>query len=339
MPDGTIKVKVQQADGSWKWARPESSNRAAASVSKSAQAGADPSSATLGLLPPAMSTSPTMKPSSGAPASKVSAAGKDDTIVVKPSAKKSKVGRNFSTLFKTARVLDAVLPEHLQVGHDLAEDIGVHESDNDSDNSSADSQHSHKGPSSASSKQLAKLAAGGVKVKVKKAKKSVYKPGEAGSSEDEDFNEKNPSSSVDEIMTVKKDDMVVGKGLEGKNGVQVSEKEIKPLKKRPSKGRQLQRRTSRLAQGIAWSIALFFPLLFLILAFINVSQNGKDAGEYSENIAFATRLQEANKICVSMWPILFGAIVAQSFKMYAAWKVERGIRLVVCVTVDANGLF
>lgn len=39
---------------------------------------------------------------------------------------------------------------------------------------------------------------------------------------------------------------------------------------------------------------------------------------------------EASKICVSMWPILFGAIVAQSFRMYAAWKCEAtGIRLVV----------
>jgi len=45
---------------------------------------------------------------------------------------------------------------------------------------------------------------------------------------------------------------------------------------------------------------------------------------------FGTHLMEASKICVSMWPILFGAIVAQSFRMYAAWKCEAtGIRLVV----------
>lgn len=53
-------------------------------------------------------------------------------------------------------------------------------------------------------------------------------------------------------------------------------------------------------------------------------------GADSKGYNFGIRLIEASKICVSMWPILFGAIVAQSFRMYAAWKCEAtGIKLVV----------
>lgn len=64
---------------------------------------------------------------------------------------------------------------------------------------------------------------------------------------------------------------------------------------------------------------------------INASLAGKSA--VNEKVygytTLGTRLKQVNKICVSMWPILFGAIVAQAFKMYAAWKVERGIKLIV----------
>ena len=161
-----------------------------------------------------------------------------------------------------ASVLDAVLPEHLKIGHDLAEDLGMTNSDNDDNNS----LHSHKGPSSASTKQLAKLATGGVRVKVKKAKKSVYRPGEFGSSDEEEFDD-NPSTSNsspdDDIATIKDKSYIDQKSFDEKEVVEITEKEIQPLKKRPSKGRRLQRRSSRLAQGVAWTIALFFPLLFL----------------------------------------------------------------------------
>lgn len=41
-------------------------------------------------------------------------------------------------------------------------------------------------------------------------------------------------------------------------------------------------------------------------------------------------LTQVITVAASVWPIVFAAIVAQSLKMYAAYRVERGIRLVVC---------
>jgi len=35
-----------------------------------------------------------------------------------------------------------------------------------------------------------------------------------------------------------------------------------------------------------------------------------------------------------MWPIVFAAVLAQTLKAYAAYKVERGIALVVCYKHD-----
>lgn len=67
----------------------------------------------------------------------------------------------------------------------------------------------------------------------------------------------------------------------------------------------------------------------IALAIFNASMNGLQAGKTGSYHILGPRLQEANKICVSMWPILFGAIVAQSLKMYASWRMEhRGMALV-----------
>lgn len=55
----------------------------------------------------------------------------------------------------------------------------------------------------------------------------------------------------------------------------------------------------------------------------------KNANEYNTGdnqnhmYTFGSKLLEANKLCVSIWPILFGAIVAQSLRMLAAFRVER----------------
>jgi hypothetical protein len=44
-------------------------------------------------------------------------------------------------------------------------------------------------------------------------------------------------------------------------------------------------------------------------------------------------LEQAHKIALTAWPIFFAAIVAQSLKAFATFRVERGIRLRVCVPV------
>jgi hypothetical protein len=40
-------------------------------------------------------------------------------------------------------------------------------------------------------------------------------------------------------------------------------------------------------------------------------------------------VEQAIKIAVTAWPIVFAAIVAQSLKALATYRVERGIRLMV----------
>jgi len=250
MPDGTIKVKVEQPDGTWKWAKSENTKKANQPTPASTDS------------PPATSTAPFTTTPTASPITKPTTSNmttKPKAVTSLKSAPKKPPAVNIGRVFKVASVLDAVLPEHLKIGHDLAEDLGMTNSDNDDNNS----VHSSKGPSSASTKQLAKLATGGIKVKVKRAKKSAYRPGELGSSDEEEFDDNNsPSASSpnDEIAPIK--EKSYGDQIE-KEVFEITEKEIQPLKKRPSRGRRLQRRSSRLAQGLAWSIALFFPLLFL----------------------------------------------------------------------------
>lgn len=66
----------------------------------------------------------------------------------------------------------------------------------------------------------------------------------------------------------------------------------------------------------------------IVLAIINASLHGAQA-EFGSHSRLGRHLLAANHICVSMWPVLFGAIVAQSLKMYASWRMEhRGMALV-----------
>jgi hypothetical protein len=39
--------------------------------------------------------------------------------------------------------------------------------------------------------------------------------------------------------------------------------------------------------------------------------------------------QQALRVAVSVWPIIFAGIVAQSLRAYATYRVERGVRLMV----------
>lgn len=258
MPDGEIKIKVQQPDGTWKWQKNEAAKKA---VTKPAASSAVTTSVTTEVTTQS-AAKPTTKSStvnSAATKSSTFPLDKKAAASKKPAPKKkSNLGRNVGGIFRAAKILDAVLPEHLKLADNLAEDLGF---DKDDDNHGSKGGH----PTAASSRELAKLAAGGIKTKSKRAKRSVYRPGEKGSSDEEsDLDEKLPSASVDTISTVKERSTTTGsKAFDEKTGLEISEKEIKPVKKRSSKGRRLQRRTSRLAQGVAWSIALFFPLLFM----------------------------------------------------------------------------
>ena len=250
MPDGTIKVKVQQLDGSWKWQKPP----------KETPTKTEPVPTPVPAI--AASSSAQASGTVKQPASKVTTDNHEVSIPPKSKSKtKKKPAVNVGRVFKAATLLDAVLPEHLKIGSDLRDEM--HHSDNDNDNDNNSSMNSRRSSNVKADKELAKFAAGGVKVKVKKAKKSVYRSGEVGSSDEEDLDRKHPSSSDDDIATMKEKCYIHEKTSDEKQGTKVTETELTPSKKKGSRGRPLHQRSSRLAKGIAWAIALFFPLFFL----------------------------------------------------------------------------
>jgi hypothetical protein len=93
---------------------------------------------------------------------------------------------------------------------------------------------------------------------------------------------------------------------------------IKPITNTP---RNLQR-PALLSQVVIWTITVCLPLLFLILGIITATLNGVSASS-----ARVLAVEQAIKIAVTSWPIIFAAIVAQSLKALATYKVERGVQL------------
>ncbi|KAH8660022.1 hypothetical protein BX600DRAFT_438248 [Xylariales sp. PMI_506] len=83
----------------------------------------------------------------------------------------------------------------------------------------------------------------------------------------------------------------------------------------------LQRHFVDVSFYIMASLSVILPLLFLLLAIVIGCANGKSV---SSNWG---KLREAIKIAISAWPIVFAAVVAQTFKTWATYRVERGIKL------------
>ena len=47
------------------------------------------------------------------------------------------------------------------------------------------------------------------------------------------------------------------------------------------------------------------------------------------NSALAIGVSQANRVAISTWPVVFAAIMAQALRMYASYKAERGVKLIV----------
>ncbi|MCJ1395073.1 hypothetical protein MMC18_007954, partial [Xylographa bjoerkii] len=112
-----------------------------------------------------------------------------------------------------------------------------------------------------------------------------------------------------------------------KSEVIINEKELgneydsEVVKARRRQFRKLKRR-SRVAQSVVWGIMIVFPILFIVLGIFTALLNGVAAESWK---GFA--MTEAIKGAVTAWPIIFAAILAQSLKTFASYKVERGLRL------------
>jgi hypothetical protein len=84
---------------------------------------------------------------------------------------------------------------------------------------------------------------------------------------------------------------------------------------------------------LVWSITILFPLGFIALGVCTAVAKDKPWSS-----GFVQDLEQANKIALTAWPIFFAAIVAQSLKAFATYRVERGIRLRVRLHVTQQTL-
>jgi hypothetical protein len=109
------------------------------------------------------------------------------------------------------------------------------------------------------------------------------------------------------------------------------------------------RRAASLATRILiWTIMILLPVFFLgicfpipvlhkeantsnppVLGILTAVVDGKPISS-----SLGQGITQANQVAVSIWPIVFAALAAQALRMYASWKVERGIRMLVRVTLD-----
>jgi hypothetical protein len=107
------------------------------------------------------------------------------------------------------------------------------------------------------------------------------------------------------------------------------------------------RRAASLATRILiWTIMILLPVFFLgicfpipvlhreantsnppVLGILTAVVDGKPISS-----SLGQGITQANQVAVSIWPIVFAALAAQALRMYASYKVERGIRMLVCIT-------
>ncbi|KAH8671589.1 hypothetical protein BX600DRAFT_510254 [Xylariales sp. PMI_506] len=86
--------------------------------------------------------------------------------------------------------------------------------------------------------------------------------------------------------------------------------------------RTLRHHWSNFSFYLMASLSIILPLLFLLLSVFIICMNNKPVDSSWK------KMQDIIKVGISAWPIAFAAIVAQVFKAYATWKVERGIKLI-----------
>ncbi|KAB5518905.1 hypothetical protein GE09DRAFT_506976 [Coniochaeta sp. 2T2.1] len=85
--------------------------------------------------------------------------------------------------------------------------------------------------------------------------------------------------------------------------------------------RPLKKHWANMTFYIMASLSIILPLLFLILGLFIILMKGKSVTSHWGS------LQDIIKVAISAWPIVFAAVVAQVFKAWATYKVERGIKL------------
>jgi hypothetical protein len=106
-----------------------------------------------------------------------------------------------------------------------------------------------------------------------------------------------------------------------------------------TEGRDLKKRYTDWSRYVIWTIILLFPLLFIgtylnllihpmltsiAIGILVACRNRRTVGS-----KYGNGTNQALEVAVSVWPIIFAGIVAQSLRAYATYRVERGVRLMV----------
>ncbi|OIW25465.1 hypothetical protein CONLIGDRAFT_648490 [Coniochaeta ligniaria NRRL 30616] len=103
----------------------------------------------------------------------------------------------------------------------------------------------------------------------------------------------------------------------------ITAKELNQMEEKTAEkaSRPLKKHWENMTFYIMASLSIILPLLFLLLGLFIILMNGK-----SITSSWGS-LQDVIKVAISAWPIVFAAVVAQVFKAWATYKVERGIKL------------
>ncbi|KAN0095135.1 hypothetical protein V8E51_015846 [Hyaloscypha variabilis] len=166
-----------------------------------------------------------------------------------------------------------------------------------------------------------------------------------------------PRTTANATATSKKPEVTV----EEKRGSQTSnefsketsvqEKELLPLKALVAEAagvrppRPLPKRYTDWGRLIAWTLVIVFPLAFIGLGIAIATLHGQPVtkvktikywdpdyeveydSEYSSRVERGFAITHVTKAAVTAWPIVFAAILGQTLKAVATYRVERGIRL------------
>lgn len=111
----------------------------------------------------------------------------------------------------------------------------------------------------------------------------------------------------------------------GKEGYRVTVKDLNELDEKAERRTEtetpLERRWAAFSFYLLASLSIVLPICFVVLAGFIIGMKGKSTDSNW------SKIEDPIKIAITVWPIVFAAVTAQAFKTWAAYKVERGIKL------------
>ncbi|KAH8668384.1 hypothetical protein BX600DRAFT_434925 [Xylariales sp. PMI_506] len=103
---------------------------------------------------------------------------------------------------------------------------------------------------------------------------------------------------------------------------QIAEKDLQAMEEKSVAGEApLRRHWTDFSYYFMASLSIILPALFLVLGICIILMGGKSTTSKWQS------MEEAIKVAISAWPIVYAAVIAQCLKTWATYRVERGIKL------------